>query len=269
MATGVEIRPPPATKSAPAPLLLAPQTRCLALGARDGDAATRTGCVRQRPLEQPALARALHRLADEVDVSKKASRVLVVGVDFEVCGDDAIAEGLRLVAQGSADQLHAVFVLDPDQRFDDPSAHALWTTENVLERAPHALRERVAEVARASSLALPQTPIQTHTRIGKPLDTLLQVAVDYNADLIVVGTHARRGVDRFLLGSVAERLVRAATCPVLVARPKDHTGRAKTQLPDPPYAPGEQPVASAPPIDRPAHISTEAGTGLPTGIRIV
>jgi nucleotide-binding universal stress UspA family protein len=62
--------------------------------------------------------------------------------------------------------------------------------------------------------------VVTHARIGDASSTLLQMAVDYDADVLIVGTHARRGVDRLMLGSVAERLVREARCPVLIARPK-------------------------------------------------
>ncbi len=88
--------------------------------------------------------------------------------------------------------------------------------------------------------------VRTHARIGRAVDTLLQVAVDYEADLLIVGTHGRRGVDRLVLGSVAEELVRKARCPVLVARPKDYSGLEKTARPDEPYQPGEAPRYSIP-----------------------
>ena len=49
-------------------------------------------------------------------------------------------------------------------------------------------------------------------------DTIAQLARDWNADLLVVGTHGRRGVSRLLIGSVAERVVRVAPCPLLLVR---------------------------------------------------
>jgi len=49
-------------------------------------------------------------------------------------------------------------------------------------------------------------------------DTIAQVARDWKADLLVVGTHGRRGVSRLLIGSVAERIVRLAPCPLLLIR---------------------------------------------------
>ena len=53
-------------------------------------------------------------------------------------------------------------------------------------------------------------------KIGDPRDLILQAAVDLKADLILMGTHGRRGFKRMFLGSVAEYVVRTATCGVLV-----------------------------------------------------
>lgn len=49
-------------------------------------------------------------------------------------------------------------------------------------------------------------------------DTVAQLAREWKADLLVVGTHGRRGVSRMLIGSVAERIVRVAPCPLLLVR---------------------------------------------------
>jgi nucleotide-binding universal stress UspA family protein len=55
-------------------------------------------------------------------------------------------------------------------------------------------------------------------RHGHPDDIIVQVAEEVGADLLVIGTHGRTGITRFLLGSVAEHIVRRAGCDVLVAR---------------------------------------------------
>jgi universal stress protein A len=55
-------------------------------------------------------------------------------------------------------------------------------------------------------------------RIGVPAEEIVQVAKEESADLIVMGTHGWSGFRHMLLGSVAERVLRAATCPVLVVR---------------------------------------------------
>jgi nucleotide-binding universal stress UspA family protein len=59
-----------------------------------------------------------------------------------------------------------------------------------------------------------------HLRHAEPAHALAQLAADIEADLILVGTHGRRGLARFLLGSVAESVIRLAPCPVLIVRPR-------------------------------------------------
>ncbi len=61
---------------------------------------------------------------------------------------------------------------------------------------------------------------QVVQRTGDPRDMILQAAKETHADLIVIGTHGRRGIARALLGSVAEAVVRTAPCPVLTVRAK-------------------------------------------------
>lgn len=94
-----------------------------------------------------------------------------------------------------------------------------------------------------------------------------------DADLLIVGTHGRRGFDRVLLGSVAEQLVRRAGCPVLVARPRNYLGLTKTALPDAPYAPGQAAPRAQGEAREPVTSTTIEGWNAsdsgPTGFRTV
>lgn len=69
-------------------------------------------------------------------------------------------------------------------------------------------------------------PVVAHEERGNPADVIVSLASDLNASVVVVGTHGRKGVQRMLMGSVAEAVVRSAGCPVLVARPLSHTRSA-------------------------------------------
>jgi len=60
--------------------------------------------------------------------------------------------------------------------------------------------------------------IDGHAIIGDPAAEIVRWAKEHGCDLIVVGTHGRRGFQRFMLGSVAERVVRTAETPLLTAR---------------------------------------------------
>jgi len=56
---------------------------------------------------------------------------------------------------------------------------------------------------------------------GDPVETILDYATSVGADLVVMGTHGRRGLDRYLLGSTTERVVRLSSIPVLTVREDD------------------------------------------------
>jgi nucleotide-binding universal stress UspA family protein len=143
---------------------------------------------------------------------------IVIGMDLEDEGDLALMEGLRVGEPLSA-ELHAVHVI--------PTRRDTEVLARVLDLGLSRLRERVARVAVSSPME-----VRLHVRFGDAATVLHQVAVDYSADLIVVGTHARRGVARAVLGSVAESLVRSARLPVLVARAKGLEELERTPQPD-------------------------------------
>jgi nucleotide-binding universal stress UspA family protein len=64
----------------------------------------------------------------------------------------------------------------------------------------------------------PKVPVRHRLEEGLPADQILRVAREDKCDLIVMGTHGRRGLSRLLLGSVAEQVTRQATCPVVVVK---------------------------------------------------
>ncbi len=57
------------------------------------------------------------------------------------------------------------------------------------------------------------------TRVGDPTSEILRAAKELDVDLVVMATHGRKGVWRVALGSVAEKVVRGSTCPVLTTHP--------------------------------------------------
>lgn len=64
-----------------------------------------------------------------------------------------------------------------------------------------------------------------HVLIGYAAEEILNKANEENVDLIVMGTHGRKGIDRILFGSVAEKVVKNAGMPVLTIRPTEQTGK--------------------------------------------
>jgi nucleotide-binding universal stress UspA family protein len=64
------------------------------------------------------------------------------------------------------------------------------------------------------------TEVQASVRFGRPADEILAFAGEVNADLIAMSTHGRSGISRWVLGSVADRVLHGAMCPVLIVRAK-------------------------------------------------
>lgn len=68
----------------------------------------------------------------------------------------------------------------------------------------------------------PQVSCRTIIKDGHAEAEILKVAEELECDLIILSTHGRTGVERLLLGSTAEKVVRRAGCPILVVRPQEH-----------------------------------------------
>lgn len=64
----------------------------------------------------------------------------------------------------------------------------------------------------------PMVPVEHRLEVGDPVQWILEVAKERQCDLIVIGTHGRTGLARLLMGSVAERVLRGATCPVVTVK---------------------------------------------------
>jgi nucleotide-binding universal stress UspA family protein len=154
--------------------------------------------------------------------------VIVVAVDYSEAGNLAFERTLELGLENPAAAIHAINVLPVfDSGVLPDATSATWVgSEPTLAEAAEELRQYVAtrvesfrERHAGKDLAF-LDGIRAHQRLEVPSEEVAQLAADLEADLVVVGTHGRRGFARLMLGSVAEVTVRLAPCPVLVVRPK-------------------------------------------------
>ncbi len=138
---------------------------------------------------------------------------LLVPRDGSQCADHALDEGLGLALRSGA-QVH---VLRVDVLHGDASV-SVHDIEGERER----LRERLRRLARAENLHDPERiVIEYHVeRDVAVAPSVLAYANEQDVDLIVMGTHGRRGLQRLLLGSVAEEVVRLSSCPVMTVHAK-------------------------------------------------
>lgn len=137
---------------------------------------------------------------------------IVVPVDFSETSIDALHLACEL-ARTSHSRIHLLHVIpDPLQQpwiTQAPGVDYFAMEEGWREDA----MRRLKELAGGENQSF--KPATIAVRSGKPADTILAYAEEQHADLIVMGAHGESAVMRFFLGSVAERVVRHATVPVL------------------------------------------------------
>jgi nucleotide-binding universal stress UspA family protein len=157
---------------------------------------------------------------------------IVVGVDLSETGDHALREALRLAQYLPNSELHVTYVIRSDAGMHD--ARRLKEMADEVPERMEDLREHLEKACAAPWVGNSFTQAAVaHVRIGSPAEALVQVAVDVDAEMIVVGTHGRAGLEKLMLGSVAQELTRIAPLPVVVARPKDLRALKKSQRPEP------------------------------------
>ena len=133
---------------------------------------------------------------------------VVVPVDFSADSFASLDAALELVAGPAA--IHVVYVLPV---LDPAEPGVIWTTID------NKVRERHALDALGERLADPRYQgLTTAVRFGDPGHEIADYAQEEKAELIVLPSHGRTGLTRLLIGSVAEKVVRLAHCPVLVLR---------------------------------------------------
>ena len=148
-------------------------------------------------------------------------RRVVCGIDFSAIGELALDHTLEIAADDAGVEPHFVHVAEAygavvRVHVGDDVRTLRMDQASELVRANVAAR--IAALRERRSLAFERAV--THVRVGSPADEIAQLALDIDADLVVVGTHGRRGFRRLLLGSVAESVLRSAPCPVYAVRPK-------------------------------------------------
>jgi nucleotide-binding universal stress UspA family protein len=154
---------------------------------------------------------------------------IVVGIDFSEASDGALDEALALAAARHA-ELHVLYV---DEHFRAPEG-GRQAAESTLLRVEHHTVARMKDLGQRQGQTVSFRKVYSHFRLGAAAEQIVQLASDLDADLVIVGTHGLSGLKRLVLGSVAERVVRLARCPVWIVRPKDHEGLGKVPEIEPP-----------------------------------
>jgi nucleotide-binding universal stress UspA family protein len=141
-------------------------------------------------------------------------RQILAPTDFSACSKQAVACAYEL-AQTFGAKLSLLHVLEelPSYIGFIPPRGAAEILEDLARQARLDLTQLLPKAEDA------KVEVSTHVVTGTPYLKIIEIAQKQKADLIVIATHGRTGLSRFAMGSVAERVVRLASCPVLTIRP--------------------------------------------------
>ncbi len=146
-----------------------------------------------------------------------APKKILVGTDFSAISDDALRTA-SLYARTFGSRVLVAHVFDPTPNVPP----MVWSRPDLLERSVRveietAIRETLNGKTATLLRDVPDVELNVYQH-PSPGRALCELAEDEGADLLILGSHGRSGLSRAFLGSVAERVVRHAPCPVLVVR---------------------------------------------------
>jgi nucleotide-binding universal stress UspA family protein len=141
---------------------------------------------------------------------------ILVAVDGSETSARALAAAIQM-ARDSGARLQPLYVVDvPLMSYEVPGYDPSCVRDALVEEGRQVLTDAAALMAGAGVKG-PTRLLETELLEGEDIAHGIQrAAAEFNADLVVMGTHGRRGVRRLVLGSVAERFLRIAACPVLL-----------------------------------------------------
>lgn len=142
-------------------------------------------------------------------------RCILAPTDFSECSKQAVTCAYELAQAVGAKLvlLHVVENLPSYIGFIPPGGAAM-----ILQDLERQACLELASLLPAAEAA--QVSVARQVGVGSPAEEIVKVVAAEQADLIVIATHGRMGFSHLVMGSVAERVVRTATCPVLTVRPR-------------------------------------------------
>ncbi len=139
-------------------------------------------------------------------------RSIVIATDGSENSERAISYGIE-IAKMSGATVHAIYVVDTSSFSSIPMDAGWEAMYEILKKEGEKAVSDVKENGEAAGVEVKEILGEGH-----PSNEIIDFAENNNADLIVMGTHGKSGIDRFLLGSVAEKVVRNSKIPVMVVR---------------------------------------------------
>lgn len=144
---------------------------------------------------------------------------VVVAYDFSPSAEQALQRAIDVACRAPQHVLHILAAIDA--RHGLPILVTQQVNYDYAEEIQRRVTERV-KLAFAGRPSVSEVQFFVHARIGRPVDEILRLCKEVGADLVFIGSHGKTGIERLVLGSVSERVVREAECPVMVVRAKTY-----------------------------------------------
>lgn len=138
-------------------------------------------------------------------------------IDYSICSEKALAYAIEFAEKYRA-KLYLVHVLDI--RIYDINEPDIYQVNMVDQETIGKLRERLLRCVNEETKG--RVAVEAVVVQGVPFVEIIKASKDYIIDLIVLGTHGRTGLSHAIMGSVAEKVVRKAPCPVLTIKNPEH-----------------------------------------------
>jgi len=140
---------------------------------------------------------------------------ILVPIDGSEISTYALQQAIKLVKDQHA-KLKIIHIVDEQLVFSGEFYVDYSNLENILRKSGLEILNNMAMIAKEENVGAEVKLIELHLLEGRIEEKIMHEAGEWQADLIVIGTHGRRGVNRLMLGSVAENVVRISPIPVLL-----------------------------------------------------
>jgi nucleotide-binding universal stress UspA family protein len=129
---------------------------------------------------------------------------ILIPTDGSAAADAAVSHAVAIADRFEA-TIHVLYVMRSGRGVPSPSDPARTEAEEIVGGVAEKADQRGREV-------------KTHVQAGSPHDRIRNFISEHGIDLVTMGTHGRSGVERYLLGSVTEKVLRASDAPIITAR---------------------------------------------------
>lgn len=142
---------------------------------------------------------------------------ILVPVDDNPISMKAAQEAIELSSQLNA-KIEFIHILDEQNIVFSEVFTTYPSIKEALRKVGEELLSKINEMARSASIDFESKLIELRAAEGRIPEKIIEEATNWSADLIMIGSHGRRGINKFLLGSIALNVIQSTSIPVLLIK---------------------------------------------------